>query len=73
MFTGASAVMHERSRTIYEDPEGWHNRFRWEISNRIDEEVFKPLFAAGQGAPNAPVRVLVGMMILKEGQGISSG
>jgi hypothetical protein len=47
MFKGAPAVTRERSRALYENPEGWHNRFRRETTNRIDEEVSKPLFAAG--------------------------
>jgi hypothetical protein len=38
----------------------------------MNEELFKPLFSAENGAPNAPIRVLVGMMILKEGRGISN-
>jgi hypothetical protein len=38
---------------------------------RVDESVFSVLYSEGQGAPNASIRVLVGMMILKEGQGWS--
>jgi hypothetical protein len=56
---------------LYEDECGWHNQFRVQVTNKINEELFKPLFSAENGAPNAPIRVLVGMMILKEGQGIS--
>ncbi|MDR1904421.1 MAG: transposase, partial [Treponema sp.] len=49
----------------------WHNQFRLQVTNKINEELFKPLFSAENGAPAAPIRVLVGMMILKEGRGIS--
>ena len=38
----------------------------------IDETVFKPLFKEGNmGAPNASIRILVAMSILKEGFGCS--
>lgn len=38
---------------------------------RVEETVFSVLYAKGRGAPNASLRVLVGMMIRKEGQGWS--
>jgi len=37
---------------------------RQEITNRIDESLFKSLYDAKEGAPNAPIRVLMGMIIL---------
>jgi hypothetical protein len=55
----------------YEDIEGWHNQFCAQVTQRIDEEIFRPLFSKDNGAPNASIRVLVGMMILKEAQGLS--
>ena len=55
----------------YEDNKGWHNQFYTQVTQRIDEEIFRPLFCDGTGAPNSSVRVLVGMTILKEGQGLS--
>ena len=61
----------ERSRKLYDDPTGWHNQFRQQITNQIDEDIFKPLFSNTMGAPNAPVRILVAMMALKEGMGLS--
>jgi hypothetical protein len=63
--------MGKRTKEIFDDHDGWHNRFRTEITNRIDEDIFKPLFKEGIGAPNAPIRILIAMMVLKEGQGIS--
>ena len=63
--------MGKRTREIFEDKEGWHNRFRQEVTNRVNEEIFKPLYSEGTGAPNAPIRILVAMMALKEAQGIS--
>jgi len=64
-------LLGERSRKMYDDPLGWHNQFRQQITNRIDEDIFKPLFNETMGAPNAPIRILVAMMVLKEGMGIS--
>ena len=55
----------------YEDNKGWHNQFYTQVTQRIDEELFRPLFCKDNGAPNSSIRVLVGMMILKEGQGLS--
>jgi len=63
--------MGRRAKAIFDNSEGWHNRFREEVTNRVDEEIFKPLFSADKGAPNAPIRILVAMMALKEGCGIS--
>ena len=38
---------------------------------QVNESDFKVLFDETNGAPNASIRILVGMMILKEGQGWS--
>ena len=63
--------MGRRTREIFEDVEGWHNRFRQDVTNRVNEDIFKPLYNEVMGAPNAPIRILVAMMALKEAQGIS--
>jgi hypothetical protein len=65
MFKSASRMMEGRSGNSIEDRQGWYNQFRLQVTNKINEELFKPLFSAENGAPNVP------MMILKEGQGIS--
>ncbi len=71
LWTSAESQLGERSRKLYDDPAGWHNRFRQEITNRVEEDIFKPLFNERKGSPNAPIRILVAMMVLKEGMGIS--
>ena len=71
LWTAIDAQLGERSQKLYDDPDGWHNRFRQEITNRVNEDIFRPLFNETHGAPNAPIRILVSMMVLKEGQGIS--
>jgi len=56
---------------MYEDGHAWHNQFRKQVTMRIDESIFSPLYCEDNGTPNAPVRVLIGMMILKEAEGLS--
>jgi hypothetical protein len=62
-----------RASKKYSDPNAWHNQFYSLVTTKIDEEIFKPLFPEGKksGRPNASIRVLVGMSILKEGYGCS--
>ena len=53
------------------DPTAWHNLFYQHITSKVDEDVFSVLFDPNIGRPNAPIRHLVSMMILKEGFGWS--
>ena len=60
----------------YDNPAAWHNKFYREVTCNIDEEIFRPLFAEERedgrdGRPNAPIRILIAMSILKEGCGCS--
>ena len=55
----------------YESPEEWHNLFRKQITAEIDESIFACLFDKDNGRPNAPIRQIISMMILKEGHGWS--
>ncbi len=57
----------------YDDPAAWHNRFYANVTSQIDETIFAPpLFKQGNmGAPNASIRVIIGMSIIKEGFGCS--
>ena len=71
LFSNINDFLSGSSKKIYLDPNGWHNIFRRQVVARIDESIFRPLFSAGQGAPNAPIRIVVGMMILKEAKGLS--
>lgn len=68
LFGDPSLQMGKRASKKYTDPKAWHNQFFSIITSKIDEDVFKPLFKEGNmGAPNASVRILVAMSILKEG------
>jgi hypothetical protein len=71
LFSGTHTFLSGASLKVYEDGKSWHNLFRSEVTLRIDENIFRPLFCSDNGAPNASIRVLVGMMILKEAHGLS--
>src|SRR5680860_1326040 len=70
MFRALGAHLSDRKTSILDDPTSWHNVFFREVTRRVDESVFEPLFNEG-GRPNAPLRVLLAMMVLKEGNGWS--
>ena len=73
MFTTPSVQLGCRASKKYSDPNAWHNQFYSLITTKIDEEIFNPLFPEGKksGRPNASIRILVGMSVLKEGFGCS--
>jgi hypothetical protein len=71
VFSSPGNYLGKTSLRYYEDVHSWHNQFRRNVVNQIDETIFRVLFDEKNGAPNASIRVLVGMMILKEGQGWS--
>jgi hypothetical protein len=50
------------------EPGAWHNVFYEQLVCAIDEEAFKPLFDDSRGRPNASVRTLLGMLVLKDGR-----
>ena len=70
-FTGVPTMLESMAFKLYSDQGHWHNQFREQVIMRIDESTFSVLFNDTTGAPNAPVRTLVGMMILKESFGWS--
>ena len=53
----------------FADETGCHNIFFNQIVSRIDENIFSVLYSQDKDSPNAPIRTLIGMMILKEGEG----
>ncbi|MDR3260670.1 MAG: transposase [Tannerella sp.] len=67
IFSTPTNILLEKSLRYYSDGHSWHNIFCKEVLMRIDEKIFSPLFCSNNGAPNAWVRLLVGMMMLKEG------
>lgn len=71
VFSSPSEHLSGSSLKFYEKNDSWHNLFYKHVLMQINEVDFKVLFDEKNGAPNASIRVLVGMMILKEGQGWS--
>lgn len=71
IFTSPTSLFKGKALKQYESETGWHNLFRKNITMRIDESIFSPLFSVDQGRPNASIRVLISMMILKEAEGLS--
>lgn len=72
LFFSPSGMMCERESRLYDAADAWHNKFYQNVTSKIDEDVFKPLYKEGNmGAPNASISILVAMSILKEGCGCS--
>jgi len=71
LFKDISSLLSTRKQKLFESEKSWHNVFNREIINRIDERPYSVLYSSRMGRPNAPVRILIGMMILKEGNGWS--
>lgn len=71
LFSSPAALFSERNVKLYENKDAWHNRFREQVTDRIDEGLFSRLYCRDNGTPNASIKVLVAMMILKEAEGLS--
>jgi hypothetical protein len=70
-FSSPIEYLKDSTMNYYLKNDSWHNQFRQQVVMRVDESIFRVLYTEITGAPNASIRVLVGMMILKEGQGWS--
>ena len=71
IFGSVPSLLTDGAIRKYNDKNHWHNQFRQEVISLIDETPYKVLFNDTMGAPNAPIRLLIGMMILKEAFGLS--
>ena len=71
LFGGVPSILEGKAKKQYDDTRSWHNQFYTQIVNRFDESLFSVLFDDKMGAPNAPISIMLGMMILKEGMGWS--
>src|SRR5690554_1414808 len=69
MFSSAGSVLSERALKKLNDENAWQNVFRKYCFDQIDEEIYKFMFCADNGRPNQSVKVMLGMMILKEAFG----
>jgi Transposase DDE domain./Transposase domain (DUF772). len=71
MYFAPDSVLNGRSLALYQEKSSWHNVFRKDVLTGLKEDIFECLFSKDNGAPNASIRVLVCMMVLKEMQGLS--
>ena len=71
LFSNYASHFRESKRKKLNDPKTWHNVFYDHVTSKVDEPVFSVLYSASRGRPNASIRILVAMLILKEGFGWS--
>jgi hypothetical protein len=69
LFSNIEQFLGSRDQEKLNDPNAWHNVFWDQVTKRIPEERIAELFDEESGRPNAPIRLLVAMLILKEGFG----
>lgn len=70
-FSSPIEYLKDSTMNYYLKNDSWHNQFRKQVLMRVDESIFSVLYTKLTGAPNSSIRVLVGMMVLKEAQGWS--
>ncbi len=71
LYSSPAYILTSKTLQMYEDKSAWHNLFRQQITMKIDESLLSPLYCKDNGTPNFPIRVLIAMMVLKEGEGLS--
>jgi len=70
-FSSPIEYLKDSTMNYYLKNDSWHNQFRKQVVMRVNESIFSVLYTEITGAPNASIRVLIGMMILKEAHGWS--
>ncbi len=71
MFRDSNRMLSPRSQRLLSAKGAWNVVFRAQFMDRVNERPYAVLYDAGQGRPNAPVSVMLGMMLLKEMNGWS--
>ena len=71
IFSSAESNLKGTAKRFYNNVNSWHNVFRNQVYSRVDESIFSVLYSGGMGAPNASIRTMISMMIIKEGHGYS--
>ena len=56
LFSNSESLLKGKALKVYKDAVKWHNQFRVQVTSRIDEDIFRPLFHNNFGAPNASIR-----------------
>ena len=49
IFTSPKSLFSGNSLKMYEDEYAWHNQFRKQVTMRIDEDIFRPLYCLNNG------------------------
>ena len=63
LFTSVTSLFSGKSQKLYEDELAWHNQFRKQVTMRINESLFVPLYSSSNGgSPNFSIRVLVAIL-----------
>ena len=72
LFTDPASLLNKREKKRYDSELEWHSQFFRNVTSKIDEGVFRPLYTKKHfGCPTKHIRQLVAMNILKEGAGCS--
>ena len=71
LISNVDNYLTEKTREKYHNETEWFNVFLSQVTNRIEEDIFFPLYCSDNGAPNAPIRVMFAMLVLKERAGWS--
>jgi hypothetical protein len=71
LFEGVEMHLNKKGQKLISDPKSWFNVFRDQVLSRIDETTFSCLYSDEMGRPNASIRTLLGMIILKSGLNIT--
>ena len=71
LFHSFDQELSSRSLTKLKDETTWFNIFNKQFVSRIDEQPYAVLFHDRMGRPNASIKALIGMTVLKEGFGWS--
>lgn len=68
LFSGIGHILGQKKAGKLLCPNQPHNVFCREVTSRIDESIFSVLYCSDNGRPNASIRRLIAMMVLKEGE-----
>ena len=71
MFRQSSLLLSESAQNKLEDKNSWNQILYSNFVSKVDESIFSVLYAKKKGRPNASIRIMLGMMLIKELQGWS--
>jgi len=71
LFTSISDCLSPQKLKMFKDSNSWSNSFYNNFTKNIREDIFKVLYPSNVGNVNSSIKVLVGMLVIKEGFGLS--